>query len=126
MIDLLQNPALWIALAAAALVIVAHGVLFWWFLCRMGLLLRRRVRRKAQAVCWFPGGLERRSKTSFIRAFGDSHVSNRQEIPSEWSARLRLSCPRCKLLMAPSRRSLHGLAPLRKKPIGDSGIEVCI
>jgi hypothetical protein len=34
--DLLQNPALWIALAAAALVIVAHGVLFWWFLCRKG------------------------------------------------------------------------------------------
>lgn len=36
MSDLLQNPALWIALAAAALVIVAHGVLFWWFLCRKG------------------------------------------------------------------------------------------
>jgi hypothetical protein len=33
---LLQNPALWIALAAAALVIVAQGVLFWWFLCRKG------------------------------------------------------------------------------------------
>lgn len=36
MSDLLQNPALWIALAAAAVVIVAHGVLFWWFLCRKG------------------------------------------------------------------------------------------
>jgi len=33
---LFQNPALWIALAAAILVIVAHAALFWWFLCRKG------------------------------------------------------------------------------------------
>ncbi|MCU0748009.1 MAG: hypothetical protein MUF13_00480 [Akkermansiaceae bacterium] len=34
MTHLAANPALWIALAAAVLVILAHGGLFWWFLCR--------------------------------------------------------------------------------------------
>lgn len=34
MTHLAANPALWIALAAALLVILAHVGLFWWFLCR--------------------------------------------------------------------------------------------
>lgn len=29
-----MNSALWIALAAGVLVVVAHIVLFWWFLCK--------------------------------------------------------------------------------------------
>jgi plastocyanin domain-containing protein len=29
-----MNPYLWIAIAASVGVIAAHGVLFWWFLCK--------------------------------------------------------------------------------------------
>jgi len=29
-----MNSALWIAVAAAALVVLAHAALFWWFLCK--------------------------------------------------------------------------------------------
>ncbi len=29
-----MNQYLWIAIAATIVVIAAHGVLFWWFLCK--------------------------------------------------------------------------------------------
>jgi flagellar basal body-associated protein FliL len=29
-----MNSALWIAIAAAVVVVLAHIVLFWWFLCK--------------------------------------------------------------------------------------------
>lgn len=29
-----MNSALWIAIAAAVAVVLAHGLLFWWFLCK--------------------------------------------------------------------------------------------
>lgn len=29
-----MNSALWIAVSAAVLVVLAHVVLFWWFLCK--------------------------------------------------------------------------------------------
>ncbi len=29
-----MNPALQIAIAASIIVVLAHGVLFWWFICK--------------------------------------------------------------------------------------------
>jgi hypothetical protein len=32
--DEVMNPALWIAIGAAVIVVLAHIGLFWWFICK--------------------------------------------------------------------------------------------